>query len=332
MDSRAQRAQALISACGWRSARRTPLAGDASNRKYERLTLPDGGGSAVLMDANPEKGEDVQPFIDITEHLRNAGLSAPEIFGQDPEAGFLLIEDLGDDLFARVIERDSSLEPLLYQAATDVLLHLHANPAPRLESYNPTLMTDLASLAYTKYADAVGPVEPDNLTRFQNRFEDILVQSVRGKQVLIQRDYHAENLIWLPNREGVARVGLLDYQDAMSGHPAYDLVSLLQDARRDVSAPVELGMTAHYIRASGADEHEFLTAYAVLGVQRNLRILGVFARLSLEYGKPDYVDLIPRVWGHLVRGLEHPVMAPIADLLLAELPQPTEDVLRRLRG
>jgi len=159
----------------------------------------------------------------------------------------------------------------------------------------------------------------------------LLAQHAADATVVIQRDYHAENLLWLPDRDGVARVGLLDFQDAMLGHPAYDLVSLLQDARRDVPAEIELSMTRRFIDRSGVDEHGFRTAYAVLGVQRNLRILGVFARLSLDYGKPHYVDLIPRVWAHLRRGVDHPAMAPVADLLLQTLPLPTADNLNRLK-
>ena len=147
--------------------------------------------------------------------------------------------------------------------------------------------------------------------------------------VLVQRDYHAENLLWLPDRQGVARVGLLDFQAARAGHRAYDLVSLLQDARRDVPAGVEMRMLDRYIAKTGVDELGFRTAYTVLGVQRNLRILGVFARLSLDYGKPQYVNLIPRVWDHMNRGLEHPALAPVADIIRGAMPAPTPKFLKR---
>ena len=148
---------------------------------------------------------------------------------------------------------------------------------------------------------------------------------------MILRDYHAENLIWLPGRKGIARVGLLDFQDAMTGHRAYDLVSLLQDVRRDVPAGIETRMLARYIDGSGTNDHAFRTAYAVLGAQRNLRILGVFARLATDYGKPRYVDLIPRVWAHLVRDLDHPALAPVAQMLVDTLPAPSPETLQRLR-
>lgn len=173
--------------------------------------------------------------------------------------------------------------------------------------------------------------DPDLQSRFEDHFEDILRESVKGDPVLVQRDYHAENLLWLPGRNGVARVGLLDFQDARAGHCAYDLVSLLQDARRDVPAAIEMQMIDRYISAAGVDESGFRTAYNVLGVQRNLRILGVFSRLSQEYGKPHYVDLIPRVWSHFIRGLEHPALATVANLLRESLPPPTPDNLDKLR-
>jgi len=149
--------------------------------------------------------------------------------------------------------------------------------------------------------------------------------------VVIQRDFHAENMIWLPDRTGVQRVGLLDFQTAMLGHPAYDLVSMLQDVRRNVRPGTEMRMVNRYIAATGQNDHDFRTAYALLGVQRNLRILGVFARLATEYGKPQYVDLIPAAWAHLMRGLEHPALVTVADLLRGALPQPTPENLDRLR-
>lgn len=310
---------------------RGPLAGDASNRRYERLTNTD-GQSVVLMDAPPEKGEDVRPFVRIAEYLRAQGLSAPEVLAQDCEHGFLLLEDLGDDLFARVVNREPALEWELYEAATDALAALHRAPMPELEPYGPRLMAEMAGLALSKYrAGILGGSDPDLLARFENLFEDILRETVKGDTVLVQRDYHAENLLWLPQREGVARVGLLDFQDARSGHPSYDLVSLLQDARRDVPAGIEMQMINRYIEASGVEESGFRSAYTVLGVQRNLRILGVFARLSLEYGKPHYVDLIPRVWDHFIRGLEHPALAPVTNLLRESLPAPAPGNLDKLR-
>jgi aminoglycoside/choline kinase family phosphotransferase len=333
MTDRTVLAEALIAQTPWANATRAPLAGDASNRRYERLTDPATGRTAVLMDAPPDRGEDIEPFVRIANHLRAIGLSAPEIYAEDNQNGFLVLEDLGDDLFSRVLTKDPSQERLLYEAATDVLLHLHEAPILPLPSYDPTLMTELAALAFTKYAQAIlGDHDADAQERFELRFADILLHETSGTKVVVQRDYHAENLIWLPEREGVQRVGLLDFQLAMLGHPAYDLVSLLQDVRRTVPTGIEMQMVNRYIAASGMDDHDFRTAYSVLGAQRNLRILGVFARLATEYGKPHYVDLIPATWPHLMRDLEHPALISVANILRDALPEPTAENLARLKA
>lgn len=331
MTDRATEAEAFLATTDWAGAARAPLAGDASNRRYERLTDPATGRSAVLMDAPPDRGEDVRPFTAIARYLREQGLSAPEIYAEDAETGFLLLEDLGDALFARVLENDPAPERALYEAATQLLIALHQAPPPDLPPYDPPLMAELAALAFTKYrAGILGDDGGETCRRFIERFEDVLRATTGGRQVVILRDYHAENLLWLPERDGVRRVGLLDFQDAMLGHPAYDLVSLLQDIRRDVPAGIEIAMTDLYISTTGSDDHAFRTAYAVLGAQRALRILGVFARLATEYGKPRYADMLPAVWTHLVRNLEHPALAPVAQLLLEALPAPTPDALKRL--
>ena len=168
-------------------------------------------------------------------------------------------------------------------------------------------------------------------TAFTEAFKPLLDTYVRETPVMILRDYHAENLLWLPARQGPARAGQLDFQDAMLGHPAYDLVSLLQDARRDVSSDVAEAMVRHYCHQTNSNHSDFTTAYHLLGAQRNLRILGVFARLSLMAGKPHYIDLIPRVWAHLMHDLAHPALAPVAALIRADLPEPTPALLQRLK-
>lgn len=329
MTDRYHLASNFLATTSWSAAVRAPLAGDASNRCYERLTDAVTGETAVLMDAPPEKGEDITAFTYIARYLCDQGLSAPRILAEDTQHGFLLIEDLGDDLFARIIQQNKSLEMPLYEAATDVLVALHDAPMPELDPFGPRLMAELVEIAFEKYGRNVNP---NTITRFVDRFEDILRQTVVGDLVLVQRDYHAENLLWLPNRKGVARVGLLDFQAARAGHRAYDLVSLLQDARRDVPAGVEMQMIDRYVTMSGVDEPGFRAAYTVLGVQRNLRILGVFARLSLDFGKPQYVELIPRVWDHIIRGLEHPALAPIADIVRDNMPTPTSEFLSQLKS
>jgi aminoglycoside/choline kinase family phosphotransferase len=312
---------------------RRPLAGDASNRRYERLANPKTGETVVLMDAPPERGEDIRPFTNIAKHLRGIDLSAPAILAEARTEGFLVLEDLGDALFARVLSSEPDKETALYQAATDVLVALHRAPLPKVVSYDADQMANLAGLAFTKYrAGILGDPDAAAQAEFQIAFARILNDVWPTDPVLVLRDYHAENLLWLPDRRGVARVGLLDFQDAMSGHPAYDLVSLLQDARRDVSVETENAMIARYLEQTGYPERAFRVAYAVLGAQRNLRILGVFARLGAEMGKPHYVDLIPRVWAHLMRDLEHPALAHVANLLKTSLPPPSTEALPKLKS
>lgn len=327
MTDRTALALAFVSRTDWAGADMEPLAGDASNRRYLRLRR--GGETAVLMDAPASRGEDVRPFVAIAHHLTALGLGAPRVLAQDIGQGFLLLEDLGDDLFARLIPREPSVEAELYRCATDVLIELHKHPVPEgLAAYDTEIMADMAALALEWYAGSGGRRDDfiDAMTRMLDRHAGDL-------DVLIQRDYHAENLLWLPDRAGTARVGLLDFQDALRGHAAYDLVSLLQDARRDVPADIAAEMVDRYVAGTGRDRAAFDASYHVLGAQRNLRILGVFARLCLRDDKPHYVDLIPRVWDHLMHDLDHPALSEIAPLIRRALPAPTpsfrEDLKRR---
>jgi N-acetylmuramate 1-kinase len=330
MTDRSTLADTFVASTDWAGATRKPLAGDASNRRYDRLHLH--GKTAVLMDAPRDKGEDIRPFVRIARFLSGLGLSAPTIMAEDVEHGFLLLEDLGDDLFARVIPRQPDLERPLYEAATDALIHLHrAAPLDDLKPYDPAVMLDMAALAWRWYLGGALAEDTTSEQAFRAAFARVLQTHASATPVLIQRDYHAENLLWLPGRDGPARVGLLDFQDAMKGHPAYDLVSVLQDARRDVPPAIEEAMITRYVAATGQDDTDFRAAYAVLGVQRNLRILGVFGRLCLMNGKPHYVDLIPRVWDLLLRDLDHPALSSVAKLITDSLPEPTPDILKRLK-
>ncbi len=277
--------QEFIAATDWAGAAIAPLAGDASNRRYLRLTHPSTGTMAVLMDAPPERGEDVRPFMHIARYLTGLGLSAPQILAQDESRGFLILEDLGDALFARVIPVAPQMEDQLYAAATDVLIDLHRAPPPEgLKPYGPETMTDMAALAFDWYlTGATGDNSPQR-AEVLAALQRLLRQHAATTDVIVLRDYHAENLLWLPGRIGAARVGLLDFQDAMTGHRAYDLVSVLQDARRDVPQAVEAAM------------------------------------------------IIPRVWDHLQRDLDHPTLSPVADLLRTALPAPTPAIRERLRA
>ena len=318
----------FLNRAGWGHAARTPLAGDASDRSYDRLTL--GPKTAVLMDSPPGKGDDPAVFVAISAHLASLGLSAPRTIAQDLDHRFLLLEDLGDALFAREVMRDPALELPLYTAATDVLVHLQsANPAINLPDLAPNEWADAAVFVLTWYRRAIvgDSAKPHD---FASALTDLIATHANGQRVMILRDFHAENLLWLPKRQGIARVGLLDFQLAQLGQPGYDLVSLLQDARRDVSVQTETAMIAHMIKATDATAQTFNASYAVLGAQRALRILGVFAKLCLQDGKPHYLPLMPRVWGQLQRNLAHPALAPLASICANLLPDPSPENLHKI--
>lgn len=330
MTARDRTIQDFLQAHGLSDWKRTPLAGDASMRRYERLLGPK-GARAVLMDAPPDSNGSLSPYLDVTQILKGFAVSVPEVLHQDRGAGLLLLEDLGDDLFATVIDRTPEQELALYAAATDLLVYMHAFPCPELPLLQPKVLAGMTDLAFTEYRrGAVGDAADATRHRFEELFAEILHETLGGKMVFVHRDFHAQNLMWLPERVGPRRVGVIDFQDARGGHPAYDLVSLLQDARRDVPAEVEAQMIRRYLAATDLEEQAFCTAYAVLGVQRNMRILGIFARLARTAGKPQYLDLIPRVWAHFNRGLDHPALAPVADQLRATLPAPSPAVLHKL--
>ena len=326
MKNRSSALRDFIMEAGWGQATRSLLAGDASNRRYDRLTQAD-GTTAVVMDAPPDKGEDVRPFVAIATYLAAQGLSAPRIFAQDATNGFLLIEDLGDALFAQLMVDTPRMTSPLYAAATDLLIALHAADTPDLPLCDSGWLTDATGLVFDWYAQNNAAAEP-----FNALFQPLAQSLDSTPRVVILRDFHAENLLWLPDRAGVSRVGLLDFQDALLGHPAYDLVSILQDARRDVAPEIEAEMIARYISETGADAEAFHRAYSLLGLQRNLRILGIFARLCLRDGKAHYVDLIPRVWRYVQRNLTHPDFGEIAEMLRDTLPEPTSAFLKELKS
>lgn len=313
---------------GWGQADRRHLAGDASDRRYERLRL--GAATAVLMDNPPGGADDPAAFAAMARHLRGLGLSAPAILAEDLDRGLLLLEDLGDDVFARLVEAEPNREAELYAAAVDTLLHLQAAPPPGgLPNLAAEDWATAAGFALDWYAFAVTGNRPDPAP-----FHAALTRALRthadGPRVLILRDFHAENLLWLPGRAGLARVGLLDFQLGQLGQPGYDLVSLLQDARRDVSPATEARMIARFAAATRTDPQAFSAHYATLGAQRALRILGVFARLRLVAGKPRYMALIPRVWGQLQRNLAHPALAELRAVCDRLLPAPTPDLLLKI--
>lgn len=326
-DRRAAATRFLAQA-GWGAADRRHLAGDASDRRYERLRA--GAATAVLMDNPPGGADDPAAFVAMARHLCSLGLSAPKVWAADTEAGFLLLEDLGDDLFARLLESDPLREVELYAAAVDLLCHLQSAPPPDgLPNLSAADWAQAAGFALEWYAFAVTGTKPDP-TAFLTALEVALRSHADGPRVLILRDFHAENLIWLPGRGGLGRVGLLDFQLGQMGQPGYDLVSVLQDARRDVGPKTEAAMIAHFVATTDADPIAFAAHYATVGAQRALRIIGVFARLALVAGKPGYLPLIPRVWGQLQRNLAHPALADLRAICQDVLPDPTPDTLSRI--
>ena len=328
MTDRATLSRQFLMRAGWDTAERRFLAGDASDRSYDRLTRP--GETAVLMDAPPGKGDDPAVFLTIAAHLSALGLSAPRCLAQDLDAGFLLLEDLGDGLFAPLVAKNPILEPTLYTAAADVLVHLQRAPPPEnLPNQSAADWAKAAGFALDWYRFAVAGDHTDS-TDYQHALTDLIAAHADGPRVMILRDYHAENLLWLPDRAGLARVGLLDFQLAQMGQPGYDVVSMLQDARRNVSRETESAVTRHFIAQTGVTQQDFAAAYAVLSAQRALRILGVFARLCLVGGKPGYLPLIPRVWDQLQRNLATPALAPLAQICAKLLPRPTPETLARI--
>ena len=322
----------FVERAGWASAKIGPLAGDASNRRYLRLDRD--GEPAVLMDAPVEKGEDVRPFVAITEALRTRGLSAPKVLAQDDAQGFLLLEDLGDALYARRCVDDPTLERPLYEAAVDLIAGLRAEPSDDVPPYDAAVLEREAALLTDWWVPAAGDdVSADLRAEYLALMADATRAVEAERSALVLRDYHAENLLWLPEREGAARVGLLDYQDALLGHPAYDLVSLLEDARRDLSPGLAQVMIERFVAARpDLDAEAFRAAYDTLGAQRNAKIVGIFARLCRRDGKPHYVDMIPRVWAHFMRDLSSPHLSALRGFVEEHVPEPTAETLARAKG
>ena len=353
---------AFLAEAGWDDAVRVPLAGDASTRSYVRLE--GARGRAVLMNAPPAKeepacppnadeaarlalgynavarlaGPDTRPFAAISNFLNTNGLSAPKIILANYEHGLLLIEDLGDAVYTRII-RNGMEEAPLYEAAVDALAAHHQRRAPThltaprggnvpLLEYDELALCSEVRLLTEWYLPACSEraVSPELEAEYLGLWEETLRFLGPGDDILVLRDYHADNLLWLPEREGIARVGILDFQDGLKGHRAYDLVSLLEDARRDVSPVLAERMVAHYASRVMSTSHDFDLeqfglAYALLGLQRNTKILGIFARLWKRDGKPQYPSYMPRVWAHVEHSLAHPAAANLKAWYDRHIPQ-----------
>lgn len=341
----------------WSGARITYLQGDASTRGYARLSVD--GRTALLMDAPRQPdgppvrdgkpysqiahlAEDmVRAFAAIAEPLRAAGLSAPEVLAEDFENGLLLVEDLGDRVFSVEVTRGAP-QDALWRAAVDALVELQRSAAPQylplrggshiLQDYDRAALQIEVELLIDWYWPALhgGSVPDATRAEFLSLWSVIFDGLERQPAGWVLRDFHSPNLIWLPERGGIRRVGLLDFQDAQRGSAAYDLVSLLQDARVDVAETLEKTLLAHYCEAVRRhqphfDEAEFIFAYNALGAQRNTKILGIFVRLAHRDGKQQYLAHLPRIWGYLQRNLRHVTLAPLAAWYEKHFPMSVRD-------
>ena len=325
MADRGALIDAFLKRAGW-PATRTTLAGDASFRRYDRVTRD--GSTAVLMDAPPPM-ENVRPFLAIDRHLRRLGFSAPEILAEDVDSGLLLLEDLGDDTFTRLLAGGAD-ERALYALGVDVLIALHRRPAaeaipPDLPPYDDRRLQDEAALLTDWFMPAVfGRPTPAATAQEFRYLWSIALRGVRAvPETLVLRDFHVDNLIRIQGREGVAACGLLDFQDAVKGPIAYDLVSLFEDARRDIAPALVAEMRGRYLAAFPAlDAGALDRAMAVLGAQRHAKVIGIFTRLCVRDGKPQYLVHIPRVWRLLEAACaREPTLAPLAAWLDAHIPR-----------
>ncbi len=342
----------FLTDAGYLDARRLRMAGDASTRSYARLIRDD--GVFILMNAprRPDGppiydgksysaavhlAEDVKPFVAVDNGLREHGFSAPAIHHADLDAGFLIIEDFGT---AGFIEGDPPA-PITerYQAATDMLAALHARTLPEIVPLAPlrtyaiptfdteAMLVEIGLMPEWYLPDRGVELSGELRSEFITMWRELLKKPASSPTTWVMRDFHSPNLIWLDERPGIAKVGIIDFQDAVLGPPAYDLVSLLQDARIDVPEQIELTLLTRYIKARRAADDSFDAAgfaelYAIMSAQRNTRLLGTFARLNRRDGKPQYLRHQPRIWTYLSRSLAHPALSRLKEWYSANVPSP----------
>ncbi len=323
MIERAPLIAQFLAAQGWQEATRRALVGDASFRRYERLEM--GARRAILMDAPPPQ-ENVRPFITVQRLLRDLNLSVPQIFAVQVEEGLVLLEDFGDSTYTRLLAAGEKAEPL-YRLAVDVLIALHRRfnreREPGLRRYDDELLLDEAVRFVDWYLRLVTgeAAAPERRADYLERWRAVLPVVHAMPPTLVLRDYHVDNLMRLGDRAGIAACGLLDFQDAVVGPATYDLMSLLEDERREVRGSLRRRMIGRYLAAfPGIDRDAFAGSFAVIGAQRHAKNIGQFARLLLRDGKPQYVTHIPHMWRLLVEDLAHPCLGPVRDWFEATVP------------
>lgn len=318
----------------WDKAEIWPIPGDASFRHYARIIHDAKRQRAILMDAPPPK-EEVTPFLNVRAYLHGNGYSAPGLIAADEKAGLLLLEDFGDLSFSRLIREMPEREGNLYHLATEVLLKLRRDGLsgyPAIPEYNQVLLLrEVMLLAEWLLPEILPAGDAQRAAESWKKLWDTLFHKINLQpEVLVHRDYHADNLFWLEGREGMRSVGMLDFQDAVLGRAAYDLVSLLEDARRDVDQAVVRECLAYYLGESMAEKETFMREYAFFGAQRNAKILGIFTRLYRRDGKPRYLALMPRVWQHFMHDISHPALAEVNAWVAEHLPRDMEKALMKL--
>ncbi len=324
MEDRDANINAFLVRAGWVGSVRTPLAGDASFRRYQRITKK--GHCAMLMDAPPPL-ENVGPFVALSEHLRDLGFRAPEVLAEDAENGFLLLEDFGDVTYTRALAHGAD-EQTLYDLALDLLIELHGLPADQaipggLPRYDDEALLAEAYLLTDWYMPTIlgGPTDPDVRQAYAEAWLKVFAALRDQPQTLVLRDYHVDNLMILPGQTGIAACGLLDFQDALAGPTAYDLMSLIEDARRDIDDALAAHLRRRYAEAfPDLDRDAFDAAFTVLAAQRHAKVIGIFTRLCLRDGKAVYLRHIPRIWRLLERALRHPALSPVANWFESHIP------------
>jgi hypothetical protein len=312
---------AFLAAHGYADARRTPLPGDASARRYERLS---GGPRPALLMFCPQDADSIAPFVRVSRHLRALGLSAPEVYAADPVSGLALVEDLGEDTFSRLLAAGED-EAALYALAVDALAVLHRVPPPAwAPPWDAPAMAEAASATLLAWWwPAMFGTVPDRSVHdsFRQAVVATLAPFASDPPVLALRDFHVDNLLRLEGRRGEAACGLLDFQDAAAGHPAYDLASLLEDARRDLAPSLRASMRARYAAATGlGDIDRFDAAFAAHAAVRHTRVAALWTRLERRDGKSRYLAHAPRTWALLAAALAHPACAPLAAWFDAYIP------------